>query len=45
MYDIVIIGSGPAGLSSAIYAQRAGLKTVVVEKTTLAQVRFQKASV
>ena len=32
MYDIVIIGSGPAGLSSAIYAQRAGLKAVVVEK-------------
>ena len=30
MYDIVIIGSGPAGLSSAIYAQRAGLKAVVV---------------
>ena len=35
MYDIVIIGSGPAGLSSAIYAQRAGLKTVVVEKNYL----------
>lgn len=32
MYDIVIIGSGPAGLSSAIYAQRAGLRTVVIEK-------------
>ena len=32
MYDIVIIGSGPAGRSSAIYAQRAGLKAVVVEK-------------
>ena len=32
MYDIVIIGSGPAGLSSAIYAQRAGLKAVVVRK-------------
>ncbi|WP_405353642.1 NAD(P)/FAD-dependent oxidoreductase [Ruminococcus sp.] len=35
MYDIVIIGSGPAGLSSAIYAQRAGLKAVVIEKNYL----------
>ena len=32
MYDIVIIGSGPAGLSAAIYAQRENLKAVVVEK-------------
>ena len=31
MYDIVIIGSGPDGLSSAIYDQRAGLNTFVVE--------------
>lgn len=35
MYDIVIIGSGPAGMSAAIYAQRAGLKAVVVEKECL----------
>lgn len=35
MYDIVIIGSGPAGLSSAIYAQRAGLRAVVIEKNYL----------
>lgn len=32
MYDIVIIGSGPSGLSAAIYAQRENLKAVVVEK-------------
>lgn len=31
-YDLVIIGSGPAGLSAAIYAQRAKLETVVIEK-------------
>ena len=32
LYDLVIIGSGPAGLGAAIYAQRADLKTLVIEK-------------
>ncbi|MGL5437780.1 MAG: thioredoxin-disulfide reductase [Lachnospiraceae bacterium] len=32
VYDLVIIGSGPAGLSAAIYAQRAKLNTLVIEK-------------
>lgn len=32
IYDLIIIGSGPAGLSAAIYAQRAKLDTLVVEK-------------
>lgn len=32
MYDIVIIGSGPAGLSASVYSSRAQLKTVVAEK-------------
>lgn len=32
MYDVIIIGSGPAGISAAIYAQRAMLKAVVIEK-------------
>lgn len=31
-YDLVIIGSGPAGLSAAVYAQRAKLDTLVIEK-------------
>ena len=31
MYDIGIIGGGTAGLTSAIYGQRAGKKTVVIE--------------
>lgn len=35
MYDTVIIGSGSAGLSAAIYAQRAQLRAVVVEKDYL----------
>lgn len=30
MYDVVILGSGPAGLTAAIYTQRFGLSTIVV---------------
>lgn len=31
-YDVIIIGSGPAGLSAAIYAQRAQLDMLIIEK-------------
>jgi thioredoxin reductase (NADPH) len=35
VYDVIIIGGGPAGLTAAIYASRARLKTLLVESITL----------
>ena len=32
MYDVIIIGSGPAGLSAAIYAGRAKFDTLIIEE-------------
>jgi len=35
MYDIIIIGAGPAGITCGIYAVRSGLKTLVLEKEVI----------
>ena len=35
MFDVIIIGAGPAGLTAGIYLQRAGLKTLILEKETI----------
>ena len=32
LYDIVIVGGGPAGLTAALYACRARMKTIMIEK-------------
>ena len=34
MYDVIIIGGGPAGLTAGIYCLRANLKTLILEKET-----------
>ena len=34
MYDIIVIGGGPAGLTSALYARRANKTVLVIEKET-----------
>ena len=32
LYDVIIIGSGPAGISASLYTKRAGLETLIVSK-------------
>ena len=34
MHDIIIVGGGPAGLTAAIYALRAGKTVLVIEKNS-----------
>ena len=34
LYDIIIIGGGPAGLTAAVYARRAGKSVLILEKNT-----------
>ena len=33
MYDVIIIGMGPAGMNAALYAKRSGLNVLILEKS------------
>jgi thioredoxin reductase (NADPH) len=35
MYDLVIVGAGPAGMTSAIYSARQKLKTLIISRTSV----------
>lgn len=35
MYDLIIVGGGPAGLAAGIYAARSGLETLILEKSEI----------
>lgn len=35
IYDVIVVGGGPAGLSAAVYAESEGLRTAVVEPTAM----------
>src|ERR671938_716568 len=35
VFDIVVIGAGPAGLSAAVYAASEGLRTIVVDRESI----------
>ncbi|MDP4092238.1 MAG: NAD(P)/FAD-dependent oxidoreductase [Bacillota bacterium] len=42
MYDVVIIGKGPAGLSAALYTVRANLNTLIIGKNDSALLKTEK---
>lgn len=35
IYDLIIVGSGPAGLAAGIYANRANIDFIIIEKNAL----------
>ena len=45
LYDVLILGGGPAGLTAAIYAVRAGLSALVIERGAFGGTAFQTAEI
>lgn len=42
MYDAIIIGGGPAGITAGIYIKRAGFKVLIISKGEGALIRTEK---
>ena len=40
MYDLIVIGAGPAGLTAAIYARRADKSVLIIEKSTFVHYNY-----
>ena len=45
LYDVLILGGGPAGLSAALYAGRAGLATLIIERGVFGGNIFQTSEI
>ena len=41
MYDLIVVGAGPAGLSAACHAHKNGMKVLVIEKGEIANTIFE----
>ena len=42
MYDVIIIGGGPAGITAGIYIKRAGFKVLIISKGEGALTKTEK---
>ena len=41
IFDIIVVGCGPAGMAAALYATRSGKKVLILEKETIDGEEFQ----
>ncbi len=45
IYDVIVVGSGPAGLTASIYAASEGLETLVIEKSRIGGQAYTSAAI